>query len=355
MRIGIVTVQDSNNFGSFLQAYALQTVLQEMGHEVCFIRSRSKKYIMNIFFHVKPNKRELVRFFRFVKMNWNGWKKYKRFQKEQGCFVLVDNYSDELFDVVILGSDEIWNVKNSVFQKSVFYGEKMQRVMAYAVSIGDSTYEDMKCIPQKWINKISPVLSRDVHTSKFLESINIESPVVCDPTFLVDKNIFKRKYKSDLLNGQPFILIYSYGLNTQMVLQIKEFAKKYNLRILSACFPFEWCDGVIECAALDFCTVLEQAKYVFTSTFHGTIFSILNHKQFVSYPQSRKTSDLLYSLGMPDRIVEVKDFSIMNLEDKLMDKRIDYKEIDNRIEKMKYDSLHLFKEGLKQYENRNSI
>lgn len=351
MRVGIVTVQDSNNFGSFLQAYALQTVLQEMGHEVYFIRSRSKKYIRNIFYHIKPGKQQILHFPSFFCTNWMGWKKYKRFQKEQKCFDVIDNFKDELVDVVILGSDEIWNVQNSVFQRPIFYGEKMQRVMAYAVSIGNSTYEDMKCIPPKWIKKISPILSRDVHTSRFLKMLNIDSPVVCDPTFLVNKSIFKRKYESALFNGKPYILVYSYGLNEQMVSQIKEFAKKNDLRILSACFPFEWCDGVFECTALDFCAVLEQAEYVFTSTFHGTIFSILNHKQFVSYPQSRKTRELLDSLGMSERLIDVEDCMITNLESKFMNKEIDYIEIDNRIKKMKKDSLDLLKEGLKQYEN----
>ena len=351
MRVGIVTVQDSNNFGSFLQAYALQAVLKEMGHEVYFIRSRSKKYIKDIFYHIKPSKWDLLHFPSFIKVNWNGWKKYKRFQKEQQCFQVIDSYQDKVLDIVILGSDEIWNVRTSVFKSPIFYGEKMEKVMAYAVSIGNSTFEDMKCIPEKWIKKISPLLSRDVHTSRFLETINIKSSVVCDPTLLVDKKIFKREYESSLLNGQPYILVYSYGLSEQMVSQIREFAKKQNLRILSACFPFEWCDGVFECAALDFCAILEQAEYIFTSTFHGTIFSILNHKKFVSFPQSRKTKELLDSLGISERLISVEDCTVKKLEEKLIYKKINYVDVDNQIKKMRANSLYLLKEGLKQNEN----
>ena len=92
MKIGIVTVQDSNNFGSFLQAYALQFTLHQFGHEVVFIRSRSKKYIKDLFFRTRPIKREYLHLFKFAKENWNGWKKFQRFQKEQKCFRVFSDY-----------------------------------------------------------------------------------------------------------------------------------------------------------------------------------------------------------------------------------------------------------------------
>ena len=350
MKIGIVTVQDSNNFGSFLQAYALQFTLHQFGHEVVFIRSRSKKYIKDLFFRTRPIKREYLHLFKFAKENWNGWKKFQRFQKEQKCFRVLDSYKDEKLDLVILGSDEIWNVQTEVFRNPIFYGVGMKPVMAYAVSIGNATIDDMQCIPYENFKHISPILVRDAHTSDFLKTIQIETSVVCDPTFLVDKSIFYRPYQNKLFNGIPFILVYSYGLNNQTVRGIREFAKRNNLRILSACFPFSWCDGILDCAALDFCAVLEQAQFVFTSTFHGTIFSILNHKKFVSLPQSRKTSDLLEVLKLTDRLVGDKECDSDVLHEKLVEHIIDYTYADQNIEKMRNNSLNLLKSALKKYE-----
>lgn len=348
MKIGIVTVQDSNNFGSFLQAYALQHVLQEMGHEVVFIRSRSRDYIKRIFYRVRPSRRELLHFPAFVSENWRGRKKYRKFQKELKCFRVIDQYKDEPLDLVILGSDEIWNVNTAVFRLPIFYGEGMAPVMAYAVSIGNAEIEEMSCIPEKLFHRIQPILSRDKHTADFLRSIGIESPVVCDPTLLVDKSIFLRPYYHRLLNGQPFLLIYSYGLEQNIVDSICAFAKQHHLRILSACFSFEWCDGTFDCAALDFCTVLEKAAYVFTSTFHGTIFSILNHKQFVSLPVSRKTSDLLCMLQLSDRIVCEYECTQKILEYKLCDSEIDYDTVDDIVTLKRKDSMKFLKEGIEQ-------
>lgn len=347
MKIGIVTVQDSNNFGSFLQAYALQSVLQNMGHEVVFIRSRSKEYIKRIFYRVRPSKRELLHLPSFVRTNWQGWKKYTRFQAEQKYFRVLDNYTDEHLDLVILGSDEIWNVQTKVFQNHIFYGEGMQPVMAYAVSIGAAAYEEMKCIPEKLFRHISPVLARDQYTADFLQTRGITAPVVCDPTLLVDKRIFERPYKNRALENEPFLLVYSYGLTQEIVEGICAFAKSKDLKIFSACFPFDWCDGVFDCTALDFCAVMQQASYVFTSTYHGTIFSILNHKQFVSLPQSRKTSDLLAALGLSERVINGTITPVVI--DQKLNSKIDYQIIDAKIEAMRQDALEYLKKGIAQY------
>lgn len=347
MKIGVVTVQDSNNFGSFLQAYALQVVLKDMGHEVVFIRSRSKKYIKRIFYRVRPEKREVLHLPGFIRTNWRGWRKYQRFQKEQKCFRVIDHYQDEPLDLVILGSDEIWNVQTPVFRHPIFYGDGMPYVMAYAVSIGASSTEEMCRIPKTRFRHISPILVRDAHTAQFLNTLEIEAPVVCDPTLLVNKCVFQRPYMNPLLNGQPFLLVYSYGLEPRIVEVLRMFAKAQNLKIYSACFPFEWCDGVFDCTALDFCAVMEKASYVFTSTYHGTIFSILNHKQFVSLPQSRKTSDLLSDLGLSDRLMEPEISSCL-LENKL-EQSIKYQDVDRKIEDMRVRSLLLLQEGINSY------
>lgn len=350
MKIGIVTVQDSNNFGSFLQAYALQAVLQKLGHEVVFIRSRSQKYIRRIFYVARPSKRDCMHLFQFIRLNWRGWRKYKRFQKEQQCFRVINYYKDEELDLVILGSDEIWNVQTEVFKNPIFYGADMKPVMAYAVSIGNATIGNMKCIPEDMFCQISPIYVRDKHTAEFLKTLRIDAKMVCDPTILVEKSVLYRMYQNSLLDRNPFILIYSYGLDRNVVEGIRTFARNNNLRIYSVCFSFDWCDGIIDCTALDFCAVLEKAAFVFTSTYHGTIFSILNHRQFVSMPQSRKTSDFLNALEMSDRLVSNEECNAIELQQKLINQVIDYTKIDNKINEMRITSLELLKAGLKKYE-----
>ena len=349
MKIGIVTVQDSNNFGSFLQAYALQDVLQTMGHEVWFIRSRSQTYIKRLFYASRPGKRDLLRLPAFLHANLEGRKKYRRFRETQKCFRVMEHYGDVPLDLVVLGSDEIWNVRTAVFRRGIFYGEGMAPVMAYAVSIGDATAQEMCCIPEQAFHRISPVLARDEHTAEFLEKLGIQAPVVCDPTLLVDPAIFRREYTSPLMGSQPYLLVYSYGFEPVLADAIRKFARRRGLRVLSACFPFDWCDGTFECTALDFCAVMERAAFVVTSTFHGTIFSILNHKQFVSLPRSRKTGDLLTAMGLEERLLESVSLSDRELEDKI-ERPISYQAVDAKIAKNREYSLNCLRKGIEQYE-----
>ena len=83
MKIGIVTVPDSANFGSFLQAYALKLVLEEWGHSVVFFRTREQDYLRKIYVDWKPKKRNLKHPFQFVMKNLNGRTKRQKFLEDQ--------------------------------------------------------------------------------------------------------------------------------------------------------------------------------------------------------------------------------------------------------------------------------
>lgn len=347
MKIGIITVQDLNNFGTFLQAYGLQHTLESMGHEVFFIRSYTKKYARGMFYRIRPYGKEYRHLPSFIKKNFKGWKKHQVFLKDQKCFRVLDHYEDEKLDLVILGSDEIWNTTNPLFQTPIFYGEGIQPVMAYAPSIGNATFEDMKCIPEELFRRIDPILARDSRTVEFLKSLQIDAPLVCDPTILAKTSIFRRPYSHRLMKKTPYLLLYSYGheINEQMRTYILDFAHDRGLRVFSAGFDINWCDGVINCAPLDFCAVLENADYVFTSTFHGTIFSILNHKQFVSLPYSPKTTNVLHSLGLQERVIDTERFDQSVLAN-MLDSPIDYDAVDAIILQQRTSSLELLKKGI---------
>ena len=79
-------------------------------------------------------------------------------------------------------------------------------------------------------------------------------------------------------------------------------------------------------------------------------FSVLNHKQFVSLPQSRKTSDLLKTLNLSERLIRSEGCTPVELQEKLINQNIDYSGVDADIERMRSDSLRLLKDALKKYE-----
>ena len=355
MKIGILTVHDLNNFGAFLQAYGLKHTLEDMGHEVFFIRSCTKKYARGMFYRIRPYGKEYHQLPSFILKNYRGWKKHQVFLRDHKYFRVLEHYNDEELDMVILGSDEIWNTTNPLFQNHIFYGKDMHPVTAYAPSIGNASFEDMKCIPEHLFKEMDSILVRDVHTQKFLETLNIYAPLVCDPTILADTEIFRRPYHHHLMKKSPYLLLYAYGheIDTKMQECILNFAHKRGLLVYAVGFYISWCDGVINCSPLDFCAVLEHATCVFTSTFHGTIFSILNHKSFVSLPYSQKTTDILQRLGLLDRLISEGEHDINpSVLGNIMDAPIDYVAVDAIIIQQREQSKNLLRASIERVANR---
>ena len=134
MKVGIVTVYDSNNFGSYLQAYALKKVIEKLGHNVYFIKFRTEKEAKKVFF---PGKRKLLH---YIKTYYFNNKKYNLFLKDRKIFdeISIKDVDKNSFDIIIIGSDECWNVKTETFRNKCFYGIDLpiKRKIAFSISCG---------------------------------------------------------------------------------------------------------------------------------------------------------------------------------------------------------------------------
>ena len=311
MKIGIVTVPDSANFGSFLQAYALKLVLEEWGHSVVFFRTREQDYLRKIYVDWKPKKRNLKHPFQFVMKNLNGRTKRQKFLEDQ-----------ELLEIR---------------------------------EIQGARYEDFRQYPDiiERIKRIPEIFVRDQNTMDIVEKITGKCPkLVCDPTFLVPVEKMKERYEDQYLMGRRYLAVYLYpgSISKENVRQIRKFAGKEKLALVSVGFCNSWCDYNVNCRPLEFPSVLERAEAVITGTFHGTIFSVLNHKQFVSISLTPKVKDLLTQLGIDERCADKADLSADILEKKLTKELIDYSSIEENIQDMRRSSLLHLKGVITEYD-----
>ena len=354
MKIGIVTVQYANNFGAVLQAYGLKSVLERMGHQVFYIKNCTDKYARGLFYRIRPYGKEYRHLFNFFIKNYRGWKQHYVFHSVQKEFQVIDCWTDEQLDLIILGSDEIWNATNPLFQQPIFYGHEMYPVMSYATSIGNATNEDMKIITSEYFKTIDLVLVRDTMTQEYLNSIGVNNERVCDPTLLAEPDVFRRTYYHRLMK-KPYILVYAYGhLETENVKRsIRAFADKRGLQVISVCFHLDWCDGTINCSPMDFSAVMECAEYIYTSTLHGTVFSVINHRPFVSLPYSIKTVDLLNSLHLSDRLISLENCTEAVLEQKWIQEPIDYDGVEAEIRSQRMQSKKLLMNGIFKLTEKN--
>lgn len=351
MKIGIVTVHDSANYGSFLQAYALYHVLKKWGHEVYFIRTREKEYIDNIFCPKTGKKNWLMHPVREMKRKKQNDEKYRQFKLEWEEFKVLEKWDDIKLDKIILGSDEIWNVTAEVFRREIFYGMGMKDVITYAVSVGAARTADLQKFPHLVgaIKALDTFLVRDINTQVLVKELTgKEAKMVCDPTFLLPVNSYVSKSKLPARKGtERYMVVYSYAFKEEFKNNIVRFARENNLKIVAACMNFDWCDEFVNASPMKFCELLHDAEYVVTTTFHGTIFSFLNHKKFVSAPFSPKVNDVLEKVGLKEAIIK-EDIAYEDFSEKLLDCKYDYNLVEERIQEWRNRSLNYLQEALQE-------
>ena len=312
MKAIIVTVYNSENCGSFLQAFALQHYLKSLGLEVAFYKRLSKKTSHEFLPHLKDFAANLLRlkFRKAFRPMWRWWV----FQYLATPFRVVDKkngfYNDA--DLVVLGSDTLWNFESDYFlsKKDVYTGKnfKNKQVITYAVSAANTTEELFHIATQdNVLNQIRAFLVRDTHTKDLLIKEGItDVEIVCDPTLLVDKRAFSGLIKPTQRILKKYILLYYfYSIPDDLQQSIIRFAKKHSLKIVSLNDYRDWCDYNILIDPRNLITYYNSASFVVTNTFHGTAFSLIYSVPFAVYDVGLiKVRELLSTYCQQNRLIK---------------------------------------------------
>lgn len=361
MKIGIVTVYDGLNYGSFLQAYAMKRFLEDKGHEVLFIRRFTEQENYKLFTTNKPTLE-----CGFIRQIWRNLKKIagkhkikKEIQYVNKIFPAYQSAWKELdiinlnevksCDCIVCGSDEIWNLRNAYIDPEFYscsnYGQNTHKV-AVAISIGNTTYEEM--IQQQTVVKsiklFEAILARDERTQEVLSRLlgkEIES--VCDPTLLIPKHYFMQDEAPII--SKKYLLLYSYNLSDERKKIIKEYAKKRDLLIVSAGMQIDIADVITYESPLKFANLILNAECCFTSTFHGTIFAMLFARRFCSFPAFPKVEDVLKKCNAYNHAWNGVDKKIFF---EIMDSDVCRDEIEKAISEIRSKSENLIDEVLKK-------
>ncbi len=346
-KIGVVTPFDSNNYGAYLQAFATKSVLEGCGADVAYLKFRGEEQRKRLFWHSRPTKRELLHPARILPNKAFGQRKYEVFSKAWDRFAAVDKVPFFQRDAFVLGSDEIWNVKHPVFRDNpVFFGYGLRGAVSYAPSVGKSTADDIKANPRscEGMTGLSRVLVRDEASADAVEAIVGERPeIVLDPTLLLDWEDYALACN---LPSEPYILVYSYTERDLPVAQVREFAKTKGLRLVSLCFPLSFCDECLLPDPLEFYSLMRGAEYVVTTTFHGSIFALLSHSKFLTFPTSQKTDYLLKTFDMGARKPAGGAFATQADFAAALEAPIDYEAFESRRAELRDRSVGLLLDGL---------
>lgn len=315
LKVGIFTITDAINYGAFYQMFASYKYFEECGADVTIFYGKNS-FHRSLVKYLTPNPSRQIRKLTILRA-------FNRDSK----LLKIKQYCNEQLDVAILGSDEIWNLENNSFDHFEYYYGKgiiANKLIAYAPSIGYAKPETLYSSDSfiKGLRKIDSIFARDNATKEIAEYITKKKvEMVVDPTILFNGwsslKLPPRKYNYE------YILYYGYTSTPPFLDNLKKMAAQSKLPIISAGYnTHDWADENLAVSPFEFLALLRDAKYVFTTTFHGTVMSTLFRKKFCYYASGQKVKDFGIKFNIElrqiDNLSTTKDIKVA-LDSSLLD------------------------------------
>lgn len=390
-KIGILThYYNNHNYGGCLQAFALVEQLQKMGYsaeQICYIASdnisvsqkirRSLKSdgffgLLKIIFILltgrikaiiskqNPENKNII-------IRSKAMSDFRNFSIPHSQTVYYANTISKCkdYDTYICGSDQVWRFHNSRVDAGywlTFAADEAKRI-SYAASVS------MKEIPKKHHAEIKQTLLkyraisvREEEAKEQIEEIVAGEKLVervLDPTLLMTGDEWNAYCAENPYEKESYIFAYLLGDKKEDRRYIKDFAERNQLKIITIPYllgKYRSCDkkfGDIQLFDVNpalFLSLIRDAKYVMTDSFHGTVFSCLFHREFYLFKRStdndvKSMNSRIYSLlslfDCEDRIISPFD------DQKESRKDINFEKIEEVLQKEREKSKNFLYEALK--------
>ena len=342
-KIGIMSMQRIANYGSFLQAYALKQLIEELGYEVEFVDYHVGSPV------IEENADNKNKFVRKVEKGLETFKynapfahkisfiRYKQtFAKRYMHFLGITekmNFNPQL-DCLVIGSDEVFNCiqKNSNVGYSLeLFGKDnhAKKLITYAASFGNTTLEKLEKYKKadeigNLLKKFDALSVRDANSGNIVEKLTGKAPVYSlDPVLIYDYMSCCDKIPN-IKKDEKYLILYAYSgrISDDEAEWIASYAKKKHLKVYVIGGIQKCADRFINCSPFEVLGYFLNAEEVITDTFHGSIFSIITHRPFTtiirksvgnSYGNEEKLSDLLKRMELSSRItMEIENVENIN-------------------------------------------
>ena len=371
MKICLITYHSAYNFGSVLQAYATQKAITDLGHDISIINYRmpSQKNFYSLFPKKLGKKQLLISALTLPMVS----RRKLRQNKYEKLFTEIFNLTEEVnepneltkfkdtYDVYISGSDQVWNNKSNEYigvdwekyMDPYLLGFTSKKKISFASSPESMSKTDIKLIKDKLL-QFSNISCREQWSSNLLSDVlgtNVET--VLDPTLLLRKDEwikFCDNWKNPY-SDKKYIFYYVFkgmrGLNKDLEI-ICEMAAERGLQVitsvpLSYVIPRKNLINAIDADARDFIGLINNAEYIITNSYHGTLFSVNFNKNFYSLQSEEieysRVEQMAKRLGFKDRV-------IYSLNDIDLDSNVSFQAINENITFYTEKSLNYLKEAI---------
>lgn len=362
MKVAVITRHAITNYGSLLQAFATQQVIENLGHECEII-----DYIRDDETYAQHEKTLLKR---KPEWNCNSIKKAiylalrqpesilagRKFEREQSEYLhLTERYTSleqlledkPIADVYMTGSDQVWGpVENGTYDSSycLSFADDSDKRIAYAASFGRTEMtEEIENFFKKWLSQYCHIGVREDSAVSLLNKMGIGSVQVLDPTLLLDCTFWSKIAKP--IKENKYVLVYQLHNDKRVGDYAARVARELALPLIrvSSAFhqisregKFVWCPDIGS-----FLSYIKNAECMITDSFHGTAFAINFNTPFVEVLPNNKTGtrnmSILKLTGLSDRILsDDEDITLAK-------KKIDYSGVNQIIEEKRKESLNVLK------------
>jgi hypothetical protein len=310
-KVGVLTFHRCINYGSYWQARGLVEGLRARGHatellDYCDAPSTVREYRVGLrptlptpvpVADVKGYKRKARRFF----------EAFERLPMSEP-FPLDQPEAMESFDAVVIGSDEVWNLRHPWYAgRRAFWGDglKAKRVVSYAASFGNySCWEGLGAPFTEYLERFDAISVRDENSWWMLKNaLGREFDTVLDPALQ-----FPLAPEGEWTGPEtPFALVYGHNFTPEYARAVRAWADARGLPLLSLGYRNDWADAQwLDAGPHDFAHAMARASAVATNFFHGCVFALRSGKPFAcetSEYRSIKVRGLMELLGGLDRLV----------------------------------------------------
>lgn len=370
MKIGILTLPLHTNYGGILQAYALQTILERMGHEAIVLGKKNHAQLPPLWKMPLSYSKRLIKKFilgeKSIRIFHEQWYNKTYPIVSQYTQKFIDKYINYVtpgdlsslnpndFDAIVVGSDQIWRpiyyrkIENAFL---AFAEEWKIKRIAYAASFGTDQWEYTSDQTEKCKNLVKKFDAVSVRESSAVnlckEHFGINALHVLDPTMLLNKNDYISLFEASQTPKSPGnLLVYILDETHEKAELVDKIAKEkglipfmVNSLVDNQYAPLE---KRIQPPIENWLRGFYDAEFVITDSFHGCVFSIIFGKPFIAYGNIKRGlsrfNSLLKMFSLEDRLTTSNNINQLN--------DIDWNLIEKKLNDLRIESFDFLKNNL---------
>lgn len=381
-RIGLAIVTYTINYGTFLQAFATQTAIENLGYDTTILNINSviddvskarKRYFIGQLLNYAEVKSYAATVNAIIQKKINPkYKEYyqereKKFKEFHDKYFKIGPLCDSWeglrqyclnFSSIVVGSDQLWRPANIAgnFYTLNFVPDEINKV-SYATSFGlKNIRENQKTVATRFLNRIQHLSCREQSGVQIIEDLtHRRAKLVCDPTLLLTKDEWDNYVIDNPIIDGDYILTYLLSNNIEHRKYVRKLAEATGCKVVGVLHGAGYVSGderfVDEApkniGPFEFLNLIKYAKCVCTDSFHGCVFSTIYEKNYYAFKRfsdqdkmstNTRVTNLLQQLGIRNRLVE--NFENFDLSP------IDYLAVTEKASQFRAESLNYLASSL---------